>query len=336
MEAARRPSHPRPRDQPLRPVAGRHHLRRAHLPARRRATTTCGPTAWPPSRRSAASRPSCPACSPCSASPTCRSGSSPRPVTSSTRCSCTSAWKAGLDAAIVHAARIMPLNRIDEHQREVALDLVYDRRRDGYDPLQELLAVFEGVDHPTVEKEDRSGWPVDERLKHRIIDGDRDGLEADLDEALTSHTGPRDRERRPARGHEGGRRALRLGRDAAPVRAAVRRVHEDGRRLPRAPHGEGRPGRQGAHRAGHGQGRRARHRQEPGRHHPHQQRLRGVQPRHQGVDRRPHRQGRGGRRRRDRHERAAREEHADHARQPRGAEPARPRRRCRCCWAARR
>ena len=96
--------------------------------------------------------------------------------------------EAGLDAAIVHAARIMPLNRIDEHQREVALDLVYDRRRDGYDPLQELLAVFEGVDTTTIVKEDRSGWPVDERLKHRVIDGDRDGLETDLDLALTSHT----------------------------------------------------------------------------------------------------------------------------------------------------
>ena len=96
--------------------------------------------------------------------------------------------EAGLDAAIVHAARIMPLNRIDEHQRQVALDLVYDRRRDGYDPLQELLAVFEGVDTTTVEKEDRSGWPVEERLKHRIIDGDRDGLEADLDDGAGRRT----------------------------------------------------------------------------------------------------------------------------------------------------
>ena len=96
--------------------------------------------------------------------------------------------EAGLDAAIVHAARIMPLNRIEERQREIALDLVYDRRRDGYDPLQELLAAFEGVDATTIEKEDRSGWPVEERLKHRIIDGDRDGLEADLDQALTGHS----------------------------------------------------------------------------------------------------------------------------------------------------
>src|SRR5207237_2944172 len=53
--------------------------------------------------------------------------------------------QAGLDAAIVHAARIMPLNRIDERQREVCLDLVYDRRSEGYDPLQELLAIFEDV-----------------------------------------------------------------------------------------------------------------------------------------------------------------------------------------------
>ena len=53
--------------------------------------------------------------------------------------------EAGLDAAIVHASKILPLSRIDERAREVCLDLVYDRRRDGYDPLQELLALFEGV-----------------------------------------------------------------------------------------------------------------------------------------------------------------------------------------------
>jgi 5-methyltetrahydrofolate--homocysteine methyltransferase len=100
--------------------------------------------------------------------------------------------EAGLDAAIVHAARIMPLHKIDEATRELALDLVYDRRRvtDGgnveYDPLQSLMAAFEDVDAATVEREDRSGWPVAERLKHRIIDGERDGLEVDLDEQLAS------------------------------------------------------------------------------------------------------------------------------------------------------
>ncbi len=94
--------------------------------------------------------------------------------------------EAGLDAAIVHAARILPMHRIDEHARQVALDLVHDRRRDDYDPLMELMAIFEDVRAGAIEKEDRSGWPVEQRLEHRIVDGDRDGLEADLDEQLAT------------------------------------------------------------------------------------------------------------------------------------------------------
>src|SRR2546429_7793167 len=72
--------------------------------------------------------------------------------------------EAGLAAAIVHAARIMPLNRIPEDQRNVCLALVYDRRRDDYDPLQVLLSVFEGLSASEVTtKEDPSGWPGTER-----------------------------------------------------------------------------------------------------------------------------------------------------------------------------
>jgi len=98
--------------------------------------------------------------------------------------------EAGLDSAIVHAARIMPLARIPDDQKEVCLDLIYDRRREGYDPLQVLLGMFEGVTAGTVEKEDRSGWAVDQRLSTRIIEGDRDGLTAELDEALAGGLTP--------------------------------------------------------------------------------------------------------------------------------------------------
>jgi len=94
---------------------------------------------------------------------------------------------AGLDAAIVHAARIIPLSKIDERAREVCLDLIHDRRREGYDPLQELLSIFEGVSATAVATEDRSGWPVERRLEQRIIDGDRNGLDDDLAEALGAH-----------------------------------------------------------------------------------------------------------------------------------------------------
>jgi len=97
--------------------------------------------------------------------------------------------KAGLDSAIVHAAKILPMTRIDEEQREVALDLVYDRRRDGYDPLQRFLELFEGVDAASVRAsraEELAALPLGERLARRIVDGERNGLEGDLQTALDS------------------------------------------------------------------------------------------------------------------------------------------------------
>src|SRR5215468_1187889 len=95
--------------------------------------------------------------------------------------------RAGLDSAIVHPSRIMPIARIGDEQLQVALDLVYDRRRPGYDPLARLLELFEGVDASELKASraaELAGLPLWERLKRRIIDGERAGLEADLDEAL--------------------------------------------------------------------------------------------------------------------------------------------------------
>jgi 5-methyltetrahydrofolate--homocysteine methyltransferase len=95
--------------------------------------------------------------------------------------------RAGLDSAIVHPSRIMPIARIGDEQLQVALDLVYDRRRPGYDPLARLLELFEGVDATELKASraaELAGLPLWERLKRRIIDGERVGLEADLDEAL--------------------------------------------------------------------------------------------------------------------------------------------------------
>ncbi|MGD0686443.1 MAG: methionine synthase [Streptosporangiaceae bacterium] len=95
--------------------------------------------------------------------------------------------RAGLDSAIVHASRIMPIARIPEEQLSTALDLIYDRRAPGYDPLARLLELFDGVDAAAVKAtraQELAGLPLAERLKRRIIDGERIGLEADLDEAL--------------------------------------------------------------------------------------------------------------------------------------------------------
>ncbi len=95
--------------------------------------------------------------------------------------------KAGLDSAIVHASKILPIARFDDEQVTTALDLIYDRRSEGYDPLQKLMELFEGATASSLKAgkaEELAALPLDERLKRRIIDGERNGLEADLDEAL--------------------------------------------------------------------------------------------------------------------------------------------------------
>ncbi|MEU8683285.1 methionine synthase [Streptomyces sp. NPDC048611] len=95
--------------------------------------------------------------------------------------------KAGLDSAIVHASKILPIARLEEEQVKTALDLVYDRRSEGYDPLQKLMELFEGATAKSLKAgkaEELAALPLDERLQRRIIDGEKNGLEADLDEAL--------------------------------------------------------------------------------------------------------------------------------------------------------
>ncbi|MFH9128586.1 methionine synthase [Streptomyces griseoaurantiacus] len=97
--------------------------------------------------------------------------------------------RAGLDSAIVHASKILPIARFDEEQVTTALDLIHDRRREGYDPLQKLMQLFEGATAKSLKAgkaEELAALPLDERLKRRIIDGEKNGLEADLDEALES------------------------------------------------------------------------------------------------------------------------------------------------------
>src|SRR3989454_2159333 len=99
---------------------------------------------------------------------------------------------AGLDAAIVNASKIEPLNRIGEQELKVARDLIYDRRRfDGdtctYDPLIEFTTLFEGVKAKSAKKASK-GETVEERLKNHIIDGEKIGLEDELRSALEKYS----------------------------------------------------------------------------------------------------------------------------------------------------
>ena len=108
------------------------------------------------------------------------------------------AVEAGLDSAIVHPSKITPMARINDRQREVALDLIYDRRQyDGdqctYDPLTVFLQLFEGVEITSTRltrAAELAALPLTERLARRIIDGEKVGLEEDLQSALAQGIAP--------------------------------------------------------------------------------------------------------------------------------------------------
>jgi 5-methyltetrahydrofolate--homocysteine methyltransferase len=96
------------------------------------------------------------------------------------------AVRAGMTGAIVHVSKIRPLHLIPEEEVRVAEDLIFDRRREGYDPLQRLLEIF--ADRKAAEATKRAkSETVEGRLRDRIVDGDRKGLEAELDDALQTH-----------------------------------------------------------------------------------------------------------------------------------------------------
>jgi 5-methyltetrahydrofolate--homocysteine methyltransferase len=99
--------------------------------------------------------------------------------------------EAGMNSAIVNASKILPLIRFNEHEIDTARDLIYDRRKfDGdvcvYDPLVEFTNLFEGKTAQSI-KPDISNLPIEEKLKHHIIDGEKIGLEDSLKEAMEKY-----------------------------------------------------------------------------------------------------------------------------------------------------
>ncbi len=97
------------------------------------------------------------------------------------------AAKAGMTGAILHVSKIMPLHAIPEAEAKAAEDLILDRRSEGYDPLQALISLFEGKGDAVAEVQAEPAT-VEERLKRRIVDGNRVGLDADLETAMQSHS----------------------------------------------------------------------------------------------------------------------------------------------------
>jgi 5-methyltetrahydrofolate--homocysteine methyltransferase len=100
--------------------------------------------------------------------------------------------EAGLTGAIVHASKILPQNRIPKDQWDAALDLIYDRRREGFDPLTHFVSLFPdetagaGTSAPA-SKGVYDDLTLEEKLKRHIVDGEKRHLVEHLDEALKTY-----------------------------------------------------------------------------------------------------------------------------------------------------
>ncbi len=99
------------------------------------------------------------------------------------------AVKAGMTGAIVHVSKIKPLHQIPPEEVKVAEDLIFDRRAEGYDPLQKMLEIFAGRKAADATKKQKAET-VEGRLKDRIVDGDRKGLDDELADALAKGIAP--------------------------------------------------------------------------------------------------------------------------------------------------
>jgi 5-methyltetrahydrofolate--homocysteine methyltransferase len=95
--------------------------------------------------------------------------------------------EAGLTAAIVHASKILPKTRISDEQWNAAMDLIYDRRRDGFDPLTHFVNLFPDDGAIATAPTTTENLTIEEKLRKHILDGEKRNLGADLDEAMTKY-----------------------------------------------------------------------------------------------------------------------------------------------------
>jgi len=94
---------------------------------------------------------------------------------------------AGLTSAILHFSKILPKNKIPDDQWAAGLDLVYDRRREGFDPLQVFIELFRDVEGTGTAKKEKRLQTLEERLRTHIIEGEKEGVAATLEEALLKY-----------------------------------------------------------------------------------------------------------------------------------------------------
>ncbi len=95
------------------------------------------------------------------------------------------AVRSGLDSAIVNSKEIIPYGQIDQKERRLAEDLVFNA---GPDALSDLISHFEKVTPRTSGSARRAevdpSWPAGRRANFRIVNRLKDGIENDVVTAI--------------------------------------------------------------------------------------------------------------------------------------------------------
>ena len=93
--------------------------------------------------------------------------------------------EAGLDTAIINPAHVLPYAEIPDAERQLANDLIWDRREGGKDPLAEFIAFYEGKEVETEAAVDPTAEMTPEQALHwKILHRKKDGIEELIDSAV--------------------------------------------------------------------------------------------------------------------------------------------------------
>jgi 5-methyltetrahydrofolate--homocysteine methyltransferase len=132
------------------------------------------------------------------------------------------ALRAGLDAVIINARDIIPYPEIDEQQKKLAEDLIFNRHPNA---LPELIAYFEGAKAvtaggPAKRIEVDPNWEASKRCYFRIVNRLKEGIEDDVVQAIADHL-------KESNGtKDSGRLVLRASSKEAAHEAAVETLNE--------------------------------------------------------------------------------------------------------------
>jgi 5-methyltetrahydrofolate--homocysteine methyltransferase len=132
------------------------------------------------------------------------------------------ALQAGLDVVIINARDIIPYPEIDQHQKKLAEDLIFNRHPNA---LAELIAYFEGsktvtAGGPAKRIEVDPNWEASKRCYFRIVNRLKEGIEDDVVQAIADHL----KDSKGAK--DSGQLVLRASSKEAAHEAAVETLNE--------------------------------------------------------------------------------------------------------------